>query len=336
MENVNGIQKSGGAAPVNPVQTQQLQQKQQRVQTPPPAQRNDNLNISGTAAASQRQRAPQAFRVIENPAQAVLRTAEDEQQVTLVSGQIAQDQLESYQESYQATQGETNNSEDTSNTGNVIVPNAQRLQRNDTLTDVISERQQETFQENFRGARAETFNGTLAQSPQTEEAVANQTTPVAQQQETVDNPENLNLTEQIAATQQDNFQNANPGAALPANEGTLIQSPATAARLAEANGTAQSQAQGTAPTPETPDTGGIATLATGTEQRNQAASGTTPPAATERTTTPPAERTGETNFVEATPREVGPAAARNQSEDEILPPQNPQQVDLISGQLGEN
>lgn len=268
MNSINNISKGSGAAPVNPVQ-QSVKSDTTRTTTPTPAQRNDNLNISGTAANSQRQRPVRSFRIVERS------------------------------------------------------PEPLRTETPQNLTARIAERQQENYRENFRGARADTSEGTLAQSPQTREAIANQTTPVAQQRGTVEDPNNLNLNEQIAATQRTNFQSDNRGAALPANEGTVIQSPQTAARLAEARGTVQAEP----PTPGAESTGGLESLAAGTAQRNRSAANRTP-------AVEPAPRTS--NFVETPPKEVGAPVMRNQSENEILPSQNPQQVDLISGGLGEN
>lgn len=268
MDNINDISKSSKTTPIQPAQ--QLRTTGTKVAPPTPSVRNDNLNISGTAANSQRQRPVQSFRFVERSPEP-LRTE---------------------------TQPERLN-----------------------LTERIASNQQENFRENFRGARADTSEGTLAQSPQTREAIQNQTTPAAQQRRTLEDPNNLNLNEQIAANQQEGFQNENRGAALPVNDGRVIQSPQTAARLAEAQGRTQTE-----PTPPgaPENTGGLESLATGATQRDRAADNRT-------TATPPR---GETNFVESTPQEVG--APANRTDRETLPPQNQQQIDLISGELGEN
>lgn len=67
--------------------------------------RTDQAQISGAAKESQERLAVQEKMVVKDPVKEMVLNAENHQQVDLVSGQIAKDQLESYQESYQATQG---------------------------------------------------------------------------------------------------------------------------------------------------------------------------------------------------------------------------------------
>ncbi len=68
--------------------------------------RTDQAQISGVAKESQERLKSEDTIAVKDPVKQMVLNAEDSQQVDLVSGQVQKNQLESYQESYQATQGD--------------------------------------------------------------------------------------------------------------------------------------------------------------------------------------------------------------------------------------
>lgn len=77
--------------------------------------RVDQVQISAAATNTQLPSEPDTKSVeVINPAKEMFKNAESHQQVDLVSGQIAKNQLETYQKNYQAAQGNSDDNEKSS------------------------------------------------------------------------------------------------------------------------------------------------------------------------------------------------------------------------------
>lgn len=160
MEQINGLQGTNTIESLQRARPEAQPQQNIELATPAVRTRTDSANISATARNYNRiQPFPTVPPRVDNPIQkAVLLSAEDQQQVDLVSNRLTLNNLETYQ---QAAGNASGDDSETGALGRAVLLTAEDQQQVDLVQGQLAQDQLETYQDNYQAATgAEVENGT--------------------------------------------------------------------------------------------------------------------------------------------------------------------------------